>query len=223
MFFTLRACLRPIGITPSSSVPCHLALRCLSTTPTTDSSNTPHPPEPIPHSAQAPSSDYPKSIAPSRLPVSFERLKIDEKEPLIQPRYPLPPLPFSITKAQDQNDPVLSTVLGDKDMDYYLRPLYKRGWGVVRRRERNGVMQEGRQGGSMRGVALVKDFLFGYEWDLGGSDAEPAEAGEEGSAFEEGRIPVVRGRKDFREQFHASGWTTHPSVRPIEHALVSTG
>lgn len=127
---------------------------------------------------------------------------------IIQPWHPLEPLP----SFGGPDDPSLSTLLGDDPLYRYMKGLYKRGWGVLRR---DDVMDPDKQESAkvVRGVALAKAFWFRREDDgregrtnVETSDRTPMDVLDETS-------DVVKDMVGFREKLCRSTWTSHPSVR----------
>lgn len=131
----------------------------------------------------------------------------------IQPLQPLVPLP----SFEGPEDPALSTTLGDIELKQFMKDLYKRGWGVVRRDDPTDLMEtaEAEDGLKVvRGVALEKDFWFRIEGRGAAEiDVNAAAVGFHGSSS------VVRNMDEFWEAFIQSEWIGHQSVRPWASAV----
>lgn len=131
----------------------------------------------------------------------------------IQPFYPLHPLP----SFESSDDPSLSEILENHELERYAKGLYKRGWGVIRRNDLiESMVGKGEAEDvprAVRGVALVKDFWFRV--DGAGGDGKNGTSGKDKPqrVVGEGYKLSLRDMNEFWERFLDSQWTGHHSVR----------
>lgn len=189
--------------TLSSAIACRLVLRRLLST-----NDPPHPS----HASRPKSSSQRLHGTTKATDLTQVQLPGPNPRP-IQPLQPLLPLP----SFEGPEDPSLSTTLGDIDLKQFMKDLYKRGWGVVRRDDPTDLMEtaEAEDGPKVvRGVALEKDFWFRIEGkDTAQIDVNAAAVGLHVSSS------VVRNMDEFWEAFIQSEWIGHQSVRPWASAV----
>lgn len=189
--------------TVSSAIACRLVLRRLLST-----NDSLHPSHPSLHK----SSSQRLHGTMEATDLNHVQLPYPNARP-IQPLQPLVPLP----SFEGPEDPALSTTLGDIELKHFMKDLYKRGWGVVRRDDPTNLMEtvEAEHGPKVvRGVALEKDFWFRIE----GRGAAEIDLNA-GTVGLHGSLSVVQNMVELWEAFVQSEWIGHDSVRPWASAV----
>lgn len=142
-----------------------------------------------------------------------ERKSIGPTPRPIQPFYPLHPLP----SFESPDDPSLSDILENHELERYAKGLYKRGWGVTRRDDptesMTGKGEAEEVPREVRGVALVKVFWFRVDGDGGKGRDGTSDKGEPQRLAVDGDQLFSRSMNEFWERFIDSKWIGHHSVR----------
>lgn len=132
---------------------------------------------------------------------------------LIQPFYPLPPLP----SFDSPDDPSLSEILENYELERYGKGLYKRGWGVIRRDDHTESMTRKGEAEDVpraaRGVALVKNFWFRVDGEGGEGTNGMCGKDEAQRVTVDGNQLSLRGMIELWGKVVDSKWIGHRSVR----------